>query len=62
MNHLNGYNLKELYLKGLYVRSSDGIKDLSDSQLDFSIFDRKKHQTKFDAKVFLNSIVAMYNS
>lgn len=41
MNHLNGYNLKELYMKGLYVRSSDGIKDLSDSQLDFSIFDRK---------------------
>ena len=60
MNHLNGHNLKELYLKGLYVKEDNGVKDLSDSQLDFSIFDRKKHQTKFDAKMHLNAIISSY--
>ena len=60
MNHLNGYNIKELYLKGLYVKDDNGIKDLSTSQLDFSIFDRKKHQTKFDAKMHLNAIISSY--
>lgn len=60
MNHLNGYNLKLLYLQGLSVSDDNGIKSLKYSNVDWSIFDKKKHQTKFDAKLHLNALITSF--
>ena len=60
MNHLNGYNLKELYLQSLSVDEQNGIKPLKTSSVDWSVFEKKKHQTKFDVKGYLNALIAIY--
>lgn len=60
MNHLNGYNLKYLYLQGLSVSDDNGIKSLKDSNVDWSIFEKKKHQTKFDAKGYIKALLNRY--
>ena len=60
MNHLNGYNLKELYLQSLSVDEHEGIKSLKTSCLDWSLFEKKKHQTKFDIKHYLNALIVRY--
>ncbi|QIK57059.1 hypothetical protein G7059_03955 [Erysipelothrix sp. HDW6A] len=61
MNHLNGYNLKLLYLQGLSVNDYNGIKSLKSSDVDWSIFEKKKHQTKFDAKLYIQALIKMYD-
>ncbi len=60
MHHLNGYNLKELYLQSISVGAHDGIKRLKNSEFDWSVFDKKKHQTKFDVKGQLEAMIAKF--
>lgn len=60
MNHLNGYNLKKLCLQCLALDDKDGIKSLKTSDIDWSIFEKKKHQTKFDVKGYLNALIVRY--
>ena len=60
MNHLNGYNLKYLYLQSLSVDEQNGIKPLKTSSIDWSLFEKKKHQTKFDVKGYLKALILRY--
>ena len=59
MNYLNGYNLKQLYLQSISLDEHDGVKHLKNSEFDWSVFDKKKHQTKFDAKLHINFITSL---
>ena len=44
----------------LSVDEHEGIKSLKTSCLDWSLFEKKKHQTKFDIKHYLNALIVRY--
>ena len=51
-------NISEL--QSLSVDEHEGIKSLKTSCLDWLLFEKKKHQTKFDITHYLNALILRY--